>query len=166
MKKNLYLYLFIFALLINVFTYMYFTQTLKHEGERIVKVQEKVKKTRDSLTADTDKRRVSDYFTIENDANARDYFKGQDIDAIAIKVRDGIYAQNANTKGNPLVQYPAMDNRPFTVSKIKILNHRWIIVDFSNGLRWGEALLKYFVEDDGKITYETVDTTLFNFVPY
>ena len=166
MKKSLFLYLFIFALLINVFTYMYFTNAQKYEAERVVKMQEKVKKVRDSIKVAGNERKISDYFSIENDNNARDYFKDQDIDALAIRVRDGLYAQNANPKGNPLIGYPAMDGRPFTIAKIKILNHRWIIVDFSNGLRWGEAVIKYFVEDDGKITYEPVETTLFNFVPY
>ncbi|MES2487165.1 MAG: hypothetical protein V4581_14610 [Bacteroidota bacterium] len=47
-----------------------------------------------------------------------------------------------------------------------MLNHRWVIVNFSNGTRWGEALLKYFVEDDGSVTVERVETTLFPFTPY
>lgn len=166
MKKNLFLYLFIFSLLINVFTYMYFTNKQKFEDTRIAKMETAVNASRDSIKAEKAKLADQDYFSLENNINAKDYFQGQDIPALAIKVRDGIYAQNVNPQGNPLIGYPSMDGRPFTVSKIKVLNHRWVIVDFTNGMRWGEALIRYFVEDDGTITYEKGDTTLYNFVPY
>lgn len=132
----------------------------------MVTLQNKLGSVRDSIQAEAEKRKVSDYFTLENDVNAQEYFKGQDVNDIVIKVRDAIYAQNINPKGNPLTQYPALDGRPFTISKIKVLNHRWVIVDFSNGLRWGEAIIKYFIEEDGSVSFEPAETTLFNFVPY
>lgn len=166
MKKNLFLYLFIFSMLINVFTYMYFTNKQKFENERIAKIEAGIKSQRDSLKSQKDAMANDLYFSLENNINAKDYYEGRDIAAIAIKVRDGIYAKNIGPNGNPLVGYPPMDGRPFTVSKIKVLNHRWVIVDFTNGMRWGEALIRYFIEDDGSITYEQGDTTLYNFKPY
>ena len=166
MKKNLFLYLFIFSMLINVFTYMYFTNKQKFENERIAKIEASIKSQRDSLKSQKDAMANDLYFSLENNINAKDYYEGRDIAAIAIKVRDGIYAKNIGPNGNPLVGYPPMDGRPFTVSKIKVLNHRWVIVDFTNGMRWGEALIRYFIEDDGSITYEQGDTTLYNFKPY
>ncbi|MNJ98086.1 hypothetical protein D3C87_158470 [compost metagenome] len=167
MKKSLYLYLFIFALLTNVFTYMYFTNKQKFEDSQVKKMEEKVKTVKDSMQAFTKKMADADYFSLENNRNALAAFEGQDIAAIDMKIRDGIYAQNVNPKGNPLVGYPAMDGgKIFTISKIKILNNKWVIVDFSNGLRWGEAIIKYFIEEDGKVTYEIAETHLYNFVPY
>jgi hypothetical protein len=166
MKKNIFLYLFIFAILINVFTYMFFTNKQKYEDGRIEKMQAKVNTVKDSMKAQTERFRMENYFSLENNDNAKEYYEGQDIPAIAIKVRDGIYAQNINPAGNPLAGYPPMDGRPFTISKIKILNQRWVIVDFSNGMRWGEAIIRYFVEEDGTITYERGETLLHNFKPY
>lgn len=167
MKKNLFLYLFIFSLLINVFTYMFFSNKQKYEDARIEKMTANVTAAKDSLSAEKQKMVAENYFSLENNDNAKAYFEGQDINAIVIKVRDAIYKQNVNPAGNPLVGYPAMDGgKVFTVAKIKVLNHRWVIADFSNGLRWGEVMLKYFVEEDGSITFEKGETVLYNFKPY
>ena len=54
-----------------------------------------------------------------------------------------------------------IDGKKFIINKVKILNHRWIIVDFSNGELWGEALLKYFVNDDESISFETNQSLLY-----
>ena len=166
MKKNLFLYLFIFSLLINVFTYMYFTNKQKFEDGRITTVQQQVKVLKDSLQTQQDNMRSANYFSLANNNNAIEYYKEYEPAQIEIKVRDGIYAKNINPQGNPLVEYPPMEGKAFTISKIKVLNHRWVIVDFTNGLRWGEAIIKYFVEDDGSITFETAETTLYPFTPY
>jgi hypothetical protein len=166
MKKSIFLYLFIFSLLINIFAYMYFTNEQKYTHERIEKVQSHLATVRDSIKKAGEKNVSDNYFSLQNDTNAREYFGEQDPDAIAIKVRDAIYAKNTDPNGNPLAGYPAMDGRPFTIGKIKVLNHRWVVADFTNGLRWGEVLLRYFVEDDGSITVERVENTLFSFTPY
>ena len=46
-------------------------------------------------------------------------------------------------------------------NKVKILNHRWIIADFSDGEIWGEVLLKYFVNDDESIAFEVNQSLLY-----
>ncbi|PZR22979.1 MAG: hypothetical protein DI539_04150 [Flavobacterium psychrophilum] len=167
MKKNLFLYLFIFSLLINVFTYMYFTSQQKFENERIEKMKADVKASQKEVDAEKEKMAAENYFSLENNTNAQEYFKGQDPKAIVMAITDAIFKQNTNPNGNPLIGYPPMDGgKPFTIAKIKVLNHRWIIADFYNGLRWGEVLIKYFVEEDGTVTFERVDNTLYEFKPY
>ncbi len=161
MKKNIFLYLFIFSLIINVFAYMYFTNEEKFGEQRIEKMQAKLKAGQDSISKIVAKSADENYFSLENNANAAEYFAGKDIKEITIKVRDAIYAKNTGPKGNPLVGYDPISGKPFIVSKVKVLNHRWVIVDFTNGSMWGEALLRYFVEDNGSITLERVDTLLY-----
>lgn len=161
MKKNLFLYLFIFAVLINIFTYMYFTNSQKHEQGRITSMQESVRQTRDSLQAMQARVDNADFFSLQYNMDAQQYFGGQDINTLAIKVEDGIYAMNGNDEGNPLTQYPPFNNKPFIIGKMKILNHRWIIAEFSNGSASGEILIKYFVEDNGEVTYETLQSHLY-----
>ena len=160
MKKNILLYLFIFSLLINVFTYMYFTNKEKYDTEKIENLDARVASLKDSLTITNDNLQRADYFSFSQNLNARNYFRNQNVDELEIKVRDGIYEKNKNPEGNPLVQYPPMDNKPFKINKIKVINNRWIIADYTNGKLWGEVLIKYFVEDNGDITYETIETLL------
>lgn len=139
---------------------MYFTSQQKHDTARIKNMQDTLKTTRDSLQAAQVRIENADYFSLDNNYEAKDYFAGQDIEALQIKIRDGIYAKNKGTEGNPLVQYPPMNGRPFLINKLKVLNNRWIIADYTNGVAMGEVLIKYFVEDNGEITYETITTNL------
>jgi hypothetical protein len=162
MKKNLFLYLFIFAVLINVFTYMYFTNKNKYDSGRIVKMQKTLDERRDSIKAVNAKMEDASYFSLENNDNAMEYFAGQDVNAIAVKVREGIDKLNQNKGGNPLVQYPSINGVPFIINKVRLLNHRWIIADFSAGSVWGEVLIKYFVDSDGTISYEPLQTLIYS----
>lgn len=145
---------------------MFFSNKQKYEEQKIEKIKANVKADEENLKAEKEKMATENYFSLENNDNAKAYFEGQDAAAIAIKVRDAIYKQNTSPSGNPLIGYPAMDGKVFTIAKVKVLNHRWVIADFSNGLRWGEVLLKYFIEEDGSVSFERAESTLYEFKPY
>jgi hypothetical protein len=161
MKKNIFLYLFIFALLTNVFTYMYFTNKEKFEAGRIDKLEAGKKSLKDSLEVQMGKVADANYFTLAYNDNALDYFaESEDIATLENRIKDGVLDLNTNPKGNPLVGYDALNGKNFLINKVQVLNHRWIIADFSNGKAWGEVLIKYFAEEDGTFKYETIETVL------
>ncbi|WP_330443937.1 hypothetical protein [Flavobacterium sp. C4GT6] len=159
MKKNLFLYLFIFSLLINVFTYMYFTNKDKFQTTNIETLEGRVQALKDSVTANEDNLYKANYFTLDQNEDAQLYFGDKDLQKIQIAIRDAIYAGNAKAGGNPLVNYPQIGS-PFLVNNYRILNNRWVIIDFSNGTLHGESIIKYFVEEDGSITFEPAETLL------
>lgn len=161
MKKNLYLYLFIFSLLLNIFTYMYFTNKQKHEDQRIEKMQQTVKKSQDSLASVAKSSAESGLFSLKGNDNAADYFYGHDIDSLSVKIIDGIKEGNSVKTGNKLVGYEPLNDRPWLIGNVQILNNRWVIADFSNGTAWGDVLIKYFVDDKGNVSFETMQTNLY-----
>jgi hypothetical protein len=59
------------------------------------------------------------------------------------------------------VPYEPINGNKFIISKIKILNHRWIIADFYSGSARGEVLLKYFYNEDKPTDFERIDAILF-----
>lgn len=161
MKKQLFLYLFVFALCINLFTYMFFTGEQQHDAARIEKIKSQLKASRDSLAVSISQ---GSYFSVENDNNALAYLRDnnvEDVKAFTIKVTDGILAKNADPKGNPLVGYESFEQTKYVINKVKLLNHRWVIADFNNNKQWGEVLIRYFINEDGSIDYETADTVLY-----
>jgi hypothetical protein len=160
MKKSLFLYLFIFAVLMNIFTYMYFTNKTKYESTTAEKMSSSIKVLKDSLAAANAKAGDANYFTLENNDNAIDYYEKYTVSDLSKKIREGISDLNANPKGNPLTKYEPLNGEKFLINKVQILNHRWIIADFSNGHTWGEVLIKYFVNEDGTIDYQTIETLL------
>ena len=164
MKQSLMLYLFILALLFNVYTYMYYSKEVVFEKGRYDKINKKMK---DTVISFNDKLADANYFSLENNDKAQDYFdspgskKTIQYEKLIPYVKDKLMDFNANPKGNPYVGQDQIGPHKFIINKIKVLNHRWIIADFNDGEYWGEVLLKYFVNDDESITFEINQSLLY-----
>jgi len=164
MKKSLLLYLFIILLLLNVFTFMYFSKKLTFEKEKAEKTELKLKKDLEVITS---KLTDANYFSLEKNENAQNYFNPENatktiqVEKLIPVVTEKLMDLNANPKGNPYVGQDQIGANKFIVNKVKILNHRWIIADFSDGEYWGEVLIKYFVNDDETVSFETFQSLLY-----
>jgi hypothetical protein len=158
------LYLFIIAILMNIFTYMFYSKEVKFEQERYIKT---TKKLRDSLNLVETKLNEANYFSLENNQNAQNYFDSSDAsktiqyEKLIPIVTEKLMDLNANPKGNPYTGQDQIGANKFIINKVKVLNHRWIIADFSDGEIWGEVLLKYFVNNDESITFEVNQSLLY-----
>lgn len=155
MKKQLLLYLFIVAVLINVFTYMYFT---KKEASQAKMVQATEKRLRDSINLMYNQVYDANYFSLELNDRSQNYFEQITYQELIPLVKDELLSYNDAPEGNKYVDLPKMGEQKFIINKLKVLNARWIIADFSNGQMWGEVLLKYFVSEDKKVRFEIMDT--------
>ncbi|MBU0940293.1 MAG: hypothetical protein KKD36_02535 [Bacteroidetes bacterium] len=164
MKKSFFLYAFILVALMNVFTYMFLSKEVEFEQKRFEKTTKRLK---DSLTSITAKLNDANYFSLEKNENAQNYFETANsqkviqYEKLIPFVTEKLLDLNANPKGNPFVGQDQIGANKFIINKVKVLNHRWIIADFSDGEYWGEVLLKYFVNDDQTITFETNQSLLY-----
>lgn len=165
MRRSLYLYLFILAVLINVFTYAYFTKVGAFETERLEKQN---KRLTDSIAAVSERMADANYFSLESNQNAQNYLEvsatnGRFIpyDKLIPLVTERLLDLNENPKGNPYTGQEQIGAQKFIINKIKVINHRWIIADYSDGEYWGEVVLKYFVNDDESVNFVMVDTFLY-----
>ena len=164
MKKSLFLYLFILTLLFTVFTYMFLTKQVKFEQERYAKTTIKL---RDSIQLLTSKVADANYFSLENNENAQNYFDAGSAsrtiqyEKLIPVVTEKLLDYNGNPKGNPYTGQDQIGANKFIINKVKVLNHRWIIADFSDGEYWGEVLLKYFVNEDESISFEVNQSLLY-----
>jgi hypothetical protein len=163
MQKSLSLYIYILLVLMSVFTFMYFNKKLSFESERSAKVIAKMKKE-----VESSKTKVieANYFSLENNENAQNYFNPANtkeniqMEIFIPRVTEKLLDFNADREGNRYVGQDKMGENKFVINKVKLLNQRWIIADFSNGEYWGEALIKYFVNDDETISFETFQSLL------
>ena len=158
MKKQLFLYLFIVSALINVFTYMYYS---KKDATIEKRFEDKNKRMKDSISQFENVLYDANYFSLENNQNAQEYFSNYDVTKLIPQIKDALLAYNDAPEGNKYVDQPKMGEQKFIINKIKVLNHRWIVADYSNGTLWGDVLIKYFVKEDNSITFETVDNFLY-----
>lgn len=157
--KNVVLYALVFSLLFNVFQFVNSTKILEAKDQEVVKVKNHLKTARDSVSQLAN----ANYFALESDENAQEYFYNSNLDyqKVAFKVKEDLMVLNENKNGNKLVPYEPIDDKPFIVNSSKILNHRWLIAEFSNGDLWGQILVKYFVSADKSTEFETVETVLY-----
>ena len=164
MKKSILLLLFVLSFLFTVFTYMFLSKQVKYEQDRYKKTTTKL---RDSISLVKTKLADASYFSLENNENAQNYFeagsseKTIQYEKLIPVVTEKLLDLNANPKGNPYTGQDQIGANKFIINKVKILNHRWIIADFSDGEYWGEVLLKYFVNDDESISFEVNQTLLY-----
>lgn len=164
MKKSLLLYLLIVAVLLNIFTYTYYSKQVSFEQNES-KIHDK--KLKDSLNLISNQLIDADYFSLEKNQNAQNYFDNENPEKyISYKkliplVTNKLMDFNDNPKGNIYTGQEQLGTTKFIINKIKILNHRWIIADFSDSQIWGEVLLKYFVNEDKSVTFEVNQSLLY-----
>ena len=164
MKNSFLLYLCILSVLLAVFTYSYYNSQLKYET---VKFEKSHKRATDSIAYLKNQLAETNYFSLDYNQNAQDYFYSDDIEkSISYEklipiLKEKLLDLNDNPEGNPYTGQEKLGEAKFIINKIKVLNHRWIIADYSDGTYWGEVLLKYFVNDDKSISFEVNQTLLY-----
>ena len=163
MKRSLLLYLTILFALTTLFTYVFLNSELQFEQKRS---ERKITKLRDSLALVSNQLADADYFSLAKNENAQNYFENENLqkmiqyEKLIPVVTEKLLDYNSNPKGNPYTGQDQIGANKFIINKVKILNHRWIIADFSDGEIWGEVLLKYFVNEDETITFEVNQSLL------
>ena len=163
MKQSFLLYLSILAVLSSIFTYMFLSKQVAFEQNRYEKT---TKKLRDSLLLVSNQLADANYFSLEKNENAQNYFdsassqKTIQFEKLIPFVTEKLLDFNSNPKGNPYTGQDQIGANKFIINKVKILNHRWIIADYSDGEIWGEVLLKYFVNPDESISFEVNQSLL------
>jgi len=158
MKKSLYLYLFIISALFALFTYVFYSKQLKFEKDRYAILKTKMA---DSLNVVRTDLFDAKYFTLESNDNAQNYLEKYSVDKLIPHVTARIMELNDSKEGNSLVDFEKMGTQKFIINKIRFLNHRWIIADYSNGQLWGEVLIQYAIEEDESVTLKTMQSFLY-----
>lgn len=157
MKRNLLVYGLVFSVLINIFQMVNSSRILKRSEEVSTISKKELKKAKDSIVKLLD----NDKFSLDHNEFAQEYYFDKDLKALQAKVKEDLMAFNADKKGNKYVSYEQIGENPFLINNIKILNHRWLIANFSDGKAWGEVLIKYFVNEDKSTDFETVETLIY-----
>ena len=163
MKHSLLLYLFILSLLFTIFTYAYYSNQVQFQNTQIEKLTKKLKKKELEFNS---KLKDANYFSLENNEKAQNYFTSNpdqksDITSLIPYLKEALLKFNENQNGNPYVGQEKLGLNKFTINKIKVINHRWIIADFSDGKNYGEVLLKYFVKENNTFTFEINQSLMF-----
>lgn len=160
MKNKIFLYLFVFAALIALYLFVSSGTLAETMNDKINKLQNEKVSLQDSVQQSQLNLLDMQYFSLENNDDALAYYEHLNIKDPSRYIADKLLETNEQKGNNPLIPYEGMEN-DFKLNKIKILNHKWIVVDFSDGKYWGELLLKYELKDDMGVDFTMIDHLLY-----
>ena len=144
MKTKIFIYLFAFTALILVFQLVNSSKVVKYQADIIAEKVARIDTLKVSLENISSKYDDDVYFSLDQNDEAKAFYPNNDPAEIIQWVKDKIYESNTAKGDNPLVLYSG-DGRKFLINKIKVLNHKWVIADFSDGTDWGEILIEYSI---------------------
>lgn len=161
MKSRIFMYLFVFALLFILFQYVNSKNYFKVQTASVEKLEAEVSKLKDSTQQLLLDKLDLQYFALENNDDALEYYYHLGLENPASYVADKLLETNEQKGDNPLVPYAGMTGSPMKINKIKVLNHKWIIADFSDGKHWGEIFIKYELKDNLSVDFTLVEHLLY-----
>ncbi|HKK11507.1 MAG TPA: hypothetical protein VJ945_01665 [Flavobacteriaceae bacterium] len=165
MKSRIFMYLFIFALLLVLFQFMNSKHIVDDYDKKIDRLELKEKAYQDSIETLTDENFELKRFSLEFNDDAMSYFEdqGYKISELVPFIKDELYKLN-DYKGDdhPLVPYASMTGNKMMINNIRLLNHKWIIANFSDGKYWGEMLVTYEIVDRQNLKFKLLDYLLYH----
>ena len=160
MRQRIFQYLFVFSALVALYLAVSGSRKLQTREQQLRLAEEKARDLKDSLQQARLAVLDMQYFSLENNDDALAYYDHLGMEDPSRYIADRLLETNESPGNNPLVPYEGMEG-DFKINKIKLLNHRWIIADFSDGKFWGELLIHYELRDDRGVDFTLLDHLLY-----
>jgi hypothetical protein len=133
--------------------------------KKLTKSEEKSSIYQDSINQLIDEKFELSRFSLEFNDDAMSYFEeqGYKISELVPFIKDELYKLNIyEGEDHPIVPYVSMTGNKMLINSIRLLNHKWIMADFSDGKYWGEMLLSYEIIENKELKFKTIDYLLYH----
>lgn len=162
MRNKIFMYLFLFAVLFIIYQYMNEKSIFESQESQIEKLEARVQKYSDSIEGMNGRIMDLNYFTLMGNDNAMTYFENRGYEAADVEamVSDQIYDFNLQKGNNPLVPFEGMEG-DMKINKLKFLNHKWILADFTDNTYWGEMILEYYFNERNELELTPIASFLY-----
>lgn len=159
------MYLFIFSMLLVLFQYVSAKRIFEDQDIKLTNYRAKLKTFKDSISTLNDDMVNQSHFNLNRNEDAISYFEkeGLNVSTLIPFIKDELYRLNETKGQHPIVPYASGDGRRMMINTVKILNHKWIIADFSDGEYWGEVFLTYEVTKERQLSFNLVESFLYPF---
>lgn len=160
MKSKIFLYLFVFAALLALWQFVSANNYQKTSTVKVENLNKKVAQLQDSLQSEKLRALDLQYFSLENNDDALAYYEHLNLENPTRYIEDKLLETNERKGDNLLIPYEGMES-DFKINKIKVLNHKWILADFSDGKYWGDLVIQYELMDDLSVNFTMLDHLLY-----
>lgn len=111
----------------------------------------------DSITSLTTQRDEALSFSLESNELSQLFFEELKINNPAQIVTNALMESNLQEK-SPYIK--AETNEKFLINKIRILNEKWVICEFTDGKVWGDLLLQYHIDGNQNPVFIPLDEVI------
>jgi hypothetical protein len=94
------------------------------------------------------------YFSLDGNHDAKAFYKDLSPTTIEQLIEDQMLLLNDASKGNPIL---SSIGRDYIINKIQLVNHHWLLADFTNGKRWGDVLVFYEIDSKNRVSLRLID---------
>ncbi|MFI0429044.1 hydrolase [Mariniflexile sp. HMF6888] len=165
MKQKIFMYLFVFSILLVLFQYVNSKRVFEDMNHKLDGYKGQLERYKDSVVVLQDENLDLSHFNLERNEDAISYFENQGYNVIELipLIKDELYKLNEEKGEHPIIPYAAEEGKRMMINTIKLLNHKWIIADFSDGHYWGELFLTYEITEDKQLKFNLVESFLYPF---
>ncbi len=161
MKKHIFAYLFVFTVLILLFHVVNSNKILTNlESDWQEEIMQR-KQLQDTIRILQDRIDEEVYFSLIQNEGAQIFFQGEDLIELENQLMDAIYETNLLPNNEKLISFAPMGEGGYLINKVKVLNHKWVIADFTDGSFWGEMLMLYSKDKIGRFRFEVKESFLY-----
>jgi len=162
-NAKIFIYLLAIAVLYIIFQQVNGNKKIKADQQKIEKLQAKIESaTKVSDSLENEVLELS-YFDLRYDEYAGEYIEdyGIAIETVESLVLDTLVGANTAENDNPFVPLAGLDGTT-KIDRVKLLNHKWAVADFTDGTYWGQVLYLYQITDAKKIKLEVITSHLYS----
>lgn len=158
------MYLFVFTVLLVVFQYVNSKNIFEAYNMKYEKCLEIKQNNQNTISELQDQILSLSEFKLDETEAALSYFeaRGFNVSELIPFIKDEIYELNALPgEEHALIPYASMTGGKMLINSIRLLNHKWIIANFSDGKYWGELFISYEITEDEQLKFKLIDSFLY-----
>jgi hypothetical protein len=160
MRNKILIYLLVFVSIILLFQIVNSGRILKREEALLDEKVNSIMILKDQKTILEDRINNESYFSLFDNQKSLNILGEKYNDSIVSVIKDALYETNISENKKLIIPYEDMGSI-FLINQVKILNHKWIIANFSDGSLWGELLIEYAIDEDENINFKTIEHLLY-----
>ena len=160
MKNKIIFYLLIFVSLILFFQVINSSRILKKDEALLDEKINSISILKSQKKLLEERLNEESYFSLYGNQKAYNVLGNKYNDSIVSKIEDALYEINISNRRKKIISFEDMGG-VFLINKVKVLNHKWIIANFSDGSLWGELLIEFNIDEDDHIIFKTIDKLLY-----
>ena len=158
MRNKIIQYLLIFISLIALYLFVSDLNKTAAFAASQERLTNRMQKLQDSIAQLITDQTEHAYFSLAFNRDAQETYLNLKPNDLQLLLEAYLLEQNDAPNGNPLL---SSVGKGWIVNKISIVNHQWLLADFTDGSQWGDALFQYQVNYNKQVRLRLLNHVMY-----